>query len=135
MSELDGQDSAAGLRRRGHHRYVRVERQDGGAICERCLVADTPLARLKGLLGRSTLEPGEGLLLSPISSIHTCFMRFPIDAVFLDRDFVVLEISAGLQAWRVASHCGARHVLELPAGACARNGIQSGERLRRAATV
>lgn len=98
-------------------------------MCERCLLAETPLTRLKGLLGRSGLERGEGLLLRPASSIHTFFMRFPIDAVFLDRDLVVLSVSSHLKPWRTAGKRGAKAVLELPAGEAERAGLQPGEKL------
>ena len=98
-------------------------------MCERCLLAETPLTRLKGLLGRSGLERGEGLLLRPASSIHTFFMRFPIDAVFLDRDLVVLSVSVHLKPWRTAGKRGAKAVLELPAGEAERAGIRPGEKL------
>ena len=67
-----------------------LRRDDGTIVCERCTVAENPLTRLRGLLGRDGLEPGEGLLLRPASAVHTYFMRFPIDVVFLDRALVVL---------------------------------------------
>jgi uncharacterized membrane protein (UPF0127 family) len=104
-------------------------RQDGRPVCERCLLAETPLTRLKGLLGRTGLERGEGLLLRPASSIHTFFMKFPIDAVFLDRDLVVLNVAADLPPWRAAGQRGAKAVLELPAGEAKRAGIQAGDQL------
>src|SRR6266496_2485216 len=63
---------------------VALANDDGTVVCERCLLAETPFARLRGLLGRSGLSSGEGLLLRPAGSIHTAFMRFTIDAVFLD---------------------------------------------------
>jgi uncharacterized membrane protein (UPF0127 family) len=99
-------------------------------VCERCVVAETPLTRLKGLLGRAGLGPGEGLLIRPTSAIHTCFMRFPVDAVFLDRDLVVLRAVSDLRAWRFAACRGARAVLELSAGEIWRRGIRPGDRLR-----
>jgi uncharacterized membrane protein (UPF0127 family) len=102
---------------------------DGRAACEHCVVADRPLARLKGLLGKAELGPGEGVLLRPASSIHTWFMRFPIDAVFLDDDLVVLRVAADVGPWRVAGRRGSRAVLELAAGECERRGIRAGERL------
>jgi uncharacterized membrane protein (UPF0127 family) len=84
---------------------------------------------MRGLLGRSSLPAGEGLLLSPAPSVHTAFMRFPIDAVFLDRDFVVLKIVGPLAPWRAASARGARSVLELAGGEGARRGVRVGDRL------
>ena len=98
-------------------------------MCERCLLAETPLTRLKGLLGRSELEQGEGLLLRPAASIHTFFMRFPIDAVWVDRNLTVLKISPDLGTWKTAACRGARGVVELPAGEAARRGLSSGDRL------
>jgi uncharacterized membrane protein (UPF0127 family) len=92
---------------------------------------------MRGLLGRRGLPAGEGLLLTPAPGIHTAFMRFPIDALFLDRNLRVLDIVERLRPWRVASERRARSVLELPAGECARRGVHVGDRLelrdRRAA--
>ncbi len=56
-----------------------VAREDGTPVCESCTLADSPRARLKGLLGHAGLERGEGMLLRPAPAIHTWFMRFPID--------------------------------------------------------
>ena len=75
------------------------------------------------------LEADEGLLLRPAPSIHTFFMRFPIDAVFLDRDLVVLKVAGDMRPWRMA-HCKrARAVFELPAGAALKLPLRSGDRL------
>lgn len=114
----------------GSPRFGRVLDQERGEIvCERCLLAETPPARLKGLLGRRELSREEGLLLRPAGAIHTWFMRFPIDAVFLDRDLVVIGVVPRLRPWRVAARRGARGVLELAAGECERRGIAPGQRL------
>jgi uncharacterized protein len=110
-------------------REVTLKRENGDVVCDRCVVADTPASRLRGLLGRSELSPGEGLLLRPASAIHTCFMRFPIDAVFLDRDWRVVAISDDVRPWRAASRRGAKAVLELPAGESARRGLGVGDQL------
>jgi uncharacterized membrane protein (UPF0127 family) len=110
-----------------------LRREDGTVVCERCTLADSPLTRLRGLLGRDGLEQGEGLLLRPASSIHTFFMRFPIDAVFLDRSLVVLGIADGVEPWRAASQRGAKAILELPAGESSRRGLAVGEQLTLAA--
>jgi uncharacterized membrane protein (UPF0127 family) len=102
---------------------------EGRIVCGRCAIADTPWTRLRGLLGRRGLELDEGLLIRPTNGVHTMFMRFPIDAVFLDRELVVVRVVANLQPWRMAIHRGARVVLELPSGAAARAGIKLGKRL------
>ena len=110
--------------------------RDGGeTVCERCVVADTPWARLRGLLGRAGLRRDEGLLIRPANAIHTSFMRFPIDAVFLDRELVVVRVVPELRPWRVARRRGARAVLELAAGESRRRGIEPGDRLTVAESV
>jgi uncharacterized protein len=106
-----------------------LRRSDGSVACHRCVVADTPSARMRGLLGRSGLEEGECLLITPANSVHMLFMRFAIDVVFVDRDMVVRKIVEALKPWRMAGCLGARSALELPAGAASRHGITVGERL------
>jgi uncharacterized protein len=110
-------------------RQVTLKRENGEIVVDECVVADSPVSRMRGLLGRSELRPGEGLLLRPASSVHTFFMRFPIDAVFLDGGLRVLGISDELRPWRAASRRGARAVLELPAGESARRGLAAGDKL------
>jgi uncharacterized membrane protein (UPF0127 family) len=85
---------------------------------------------MRGLLGRRELPAGNGLLLRPAPSIHTWFMRFPIDAVFLSADLEVLGVRSDMPAWRMAGGRGARAVLELAAGEAARRGVTAGSRLR-----
>ena len=114
-------------------RYSEIRTSDGKTVCERCLVAEGPLLRMRGLLGRSGLPDDEGILLRPASSIHMFFMRFAIDAVFLSRDLTVLKVVSDLGPWRMASRRRAHSVLELPAGACARRGVREGDRLELAA--
>jgi uncharacterized membrane protein (UPF0127 family) len=109
---------------------ARVLKEDGSPVCDRCVLATRPLARMRGLLGRRSLPDGEGILLSPASSVHTAFMRFPIDVVFLDRELVVLDVVRALPPWRTAARRGARRVLELAAGECDRRGLRPGDRLR-----
>ena len=105
---------------------VALANDDGSVVCEHCLLAETMFARLRGLLGRSGLSSGEGMLLRPAASIHTAFMRFPIDAVFLDRENRVVKVAAELAPWRAAACRGSRTVLELPAGEAARQGLRPG---------
>jgi uncharacterized membrane protein (UPF0127 family) len=100
----------------------------GNTVCVGEL-ADRPLSRMRGLIGRSGLPAGEGLLLRPAPSIHTAFMRFEIDALFLDRELRVLHVVERLRPWRMASKRGARAVLELAAGESARLDVRVGDRL------
>jgi uncharacterized protein len=105
---------------------VALANDGGDVVCGRCLLAETPLARLRGLLGRSGLSSGEGMLLRPASSIHTAFMRFTIDAVFVDRADRVVKVVSDLRPWRAAACRGSRAVLELPAGEARRVGLRPG---------
>ena len=89
------------------------------------MVADRAHRRMRGLLGRRYLRAGEGMVLRPGWSIHTAFMRFPIDAVFLDADQVVMKIEHDVRPWRTVSCRGAREVVELAAGECRRRGPRS----------
>jgi uncharacterized protein len=113
-------------------RIQRVVRDDGSAVCDECFVADTVLTRMRGLLGRPPLRPGEGLMLRPASAIHTWFMRFPIDVLFLNRDLVVTAVAEDVAPWRMRARRRSRSVLELASGETRRLGIRSGDRLRLA---
>ena len=106
---------------------VALANNDGHVVCEHCLLAETALARLRGLLGRSGLSSGEGMLLRPASSIHTAFMRFAIDAVFCDRELRVVKVARGLKPWRMAAARGASVVIELAAGVA--DGVEPGDQL------
>ena len=85
-------------------------------------------ARFVGLMGRRELPIGEGLILTPCNSIHTFFMRIPIDALVLDREGVVVKTYLGLAPWRVTGvYRSARSVVELPAGVAFASGTQAGD--------
>ena len=86
--------------------------------------------RMVGLLGRSCLEEGEGLILAPCRSIHTYFMRFAIDAVFVDRAWDVVALSKALPPWRFSAwNYKTVAVVELPVGAIDRARLVLGDRL------
>ncbi len=110
-------------------RTLELRRADGGPPLWRLEVADSWWQRLKGLIGRGELRQGVGLYLTGTKSIHMLFMRFPIDAVFLDRDLRVVGVNAELRPWRIAGRRGARAVLEVAAGEAARHAVEIGERL------
>jgi uncharacterized membrane protein (UPF0127 family)/CheY-like chemotaxis protein len=84
---------------------------------------------MRGLLGRSHLPEGEGILLEPAYAIHTAFMRFPIDVVFLDSHMRVMKVVDSLPPWRTAGAHQAFSVLELAAGQAAQRGVAVGDRL------
>jgi uncharacterized protein len=109
---------------------VSLRQEGGGTICESCVVAHRMLPRMRGLLGRRALEPGEGMLIRPAPSIHTYFMRFSIDAVFLSRDGEVLKVASNVAPWRMRSCRKAYAVLELAAGEAQRRGIAVGDHIQ-----
>ena len=88
-------------------------------------LAVTRATRRRGLLGRDSLPQGHGLLIAPCTSIHTWFMRFPIDVIFVKRNGIVLQTRAAIPAWKMAFCWGAYAVVELPAGAVAEAGVIS----------
>jgi uncharacterized protein len=103
--------------------------QRGEVVCDVCHLADRPHTRMRGVIGMKRLRRGEGVLLRPTFSIHTAFVRFPIDAVFLDREMTVVSVSHEMKPWRLAGAPKARAVLELAAGECSRLGVRPGDRL------
>lgn len=97
---------------------------------EQLRVADSFFSRFIGLMGKSSFQAGEGLLLTRCKSVHTCFMRFPIDIVFLNDESVVIHAVHRLAPWRFTSIVkGTKCVLELPAGTVEKASIRVGERL------
>jgi len=102
----------------------------GGVLADRLEVARSVPERMRGLLGRRALPPGRGMLIERASSVHTFFMRFPLDLVFLDRTMTVTRVVHRLGPWRFAAARGARRVVELPAGTLERVPVQPGDRLR-----
>ncbi len=92
-------------------------------------VAGSGGKRRKGLLGRSSLDAGKGLWIVPCESVHTFFMRFPIDLVYLDRKRCIRKLRSNVPAWRVSACWTAHSVLELPAGAIRATRTERGDRI------
>ena len=106
-----------------------LSRSSQQVIASRCAVAQTALTRLVGLLSHKTLESGHSLLIEPCNQVHTLFMQFPIDVVFLNKENSVVAISE-LVPWRISRvHLKARKVLELPLGTCRSVSLNVGDRL------
>jgi uncharacterized protein len=117
-----------GMAHSAHKLIVNVTRRT--VVCDDATIADRVLTRVRGLLGRTEMRRGEGLLLSPAPSIHTAFMRFTIDAIFLNRELEVIKLVPAMKPWRAAAARDGHAVLELEAGAISRQGICVGDKLQ-----
>ena len=107
---------------------------NGILIADKVQIADSYFKRLRGLLGKKQLQPGEGLLLTKVSSVHCFFMKFTIDVVYLNQDMVVTGIET-IQPWRVGKWIrGTAHTLELEEGK-AQSFIKKGDLLNFADSV
>jgi len=107
-----------------------VHEQSGRVLADRLESARSTLDRMRGLLGRDMLHAGEGMWISRCACIHTWFMRFSIDVLFVDADFVVSKVVRDLSPWRMAGALGARHTVELPAGTLENVSVVPGDTLR-----
>ena len=92
-------------------------------------LADTSEKRRTGLLKHTGLAPGEGLWIVPCESVHTFFMKFPIDLVYLDKKHKVKKVRHAVPAWRLSACLFAHSILELPAGIARDTGTQPGDEL------
>ena len=110
-------------------KYLRAANRARGSILgTRIGLADRWWQRLRGLIGRSELEPGEGLVLRPCRAVHMAWMSFPIDVAFLDRrGEVVATYHALAPGARSSWHSSAVDALELPPGTLARTGTVNGD--------
>jgi hypothetical protein len=93
-------------------------------------MADNPLTRLSGLMGKRGLSPSHGLWIVPCNNIHSCFMRFEFDAIFVDKNNTVLHLVEYMKPWGISKMVrGGRAVLELPGGTIASTGTEVGDQL------
>ena len=98
-------------------------------LATRLELAGSAKKRSKGLLGRNGLGDGEGLWIVPCESVHTFFMRFPIDLVYLDRKHKIKKVRSAVGAWRMSVCLSAHSILELPAGTIRDTQSQRGDSL------
>jgi uncharacterized membrane protein (UPF0127 family) len=92
-------------------------------------VADTSEKRRAGLLKHARLDPGSGLWIVPCESVHTFFMKFPIDLVYLDKHRKVRKVRHAVPPWRMSACLTAHSILEFPAGTAEKSGTQPGDEL------
>ena len=90
-------------------------------------VANSDTKRRKGLLGRDGLTPGGGLWLSPCEAVHTFWMRFPIDLVYLDRQNRIRKLVSDVPPWRLSACLRAHSIIELPSGTIRATETQPGD--------
>jgi uncharacterized membrane protein (UPF0127 family) len=101
----------------------------GTQLGDNVSLAGTGKTRNKGLLGRDGLSEGEGLWIRPCEAIHMFFMKFAIDAVFIDRKKKVTKVAASLKPWRLSASFRAHSVIELPAGTALRTNTVPGDQI------
>ena len=99
-------------------------------LASRIETAFDSATRRKGLLGRNSLAEGDALIIAPCNSIHTFFMRFPLDAAFVARDGALVSISHVVHPWRIRFALRAFAVVELPAGTLEHLDTRVGDALR-----
>src|SRR5262245_21455555 len=109
--------------------FALVDAADGRVIVPRLELAIDSASRRKGLLGRDGLDEGTGLVIAPSNAVHTFFMRFAIDIVFLNRAGKVLKIRQRVPARRMTASPTAHAVLDFPAGAASAIGLSVGQTL------
>ena len=96
---------------------------------DRIDVADSSAKRRTGLLKHDGLKRGEGLWITPCESVHTFFMKFPIDLVYIDREKRVKKVRDTMVAWRMSACFSAHSIIELPAGVVKETGTIAGDQL------
>jgi len=113
------------------HDRVRVRNLTRGVdIVTRGQVANTFWTRLRGLIGRQALAPGEGLVIIPCKGVHMGFMRFPIDVIYVDKHNRVVDVDEHLRPWTIGRpRARSRYVIEVPAGTVTVTGTTVGDEL------
>jgi uncharacterized membrane protein (UPF0127 family) len=104
-------------------------RTRGTVLGEAIELADTSAKRRTGLLKHDHLEPGTGLWIVPCESVHTFFMKFAIDLVYVDRKHVVRKVRHAVPAWRLSACLSAHSIIELPPGTARNSGTVAGDEL------
>ncbi len=104
---------------------------NGLALMRQGRLADNFWLRLRGLLGRQSLAADEGLILVGVKSVHSLFMRFPIDVVYVDKNYRVIHLDENLVPYRIGGyHRHAAYVIELPIGTITQTQTQIGDQLQ-----
>jgi uncharacterized protein len=108
-------------------RTVTVSAGADSRLVAKARVASSIWSRFWGLMWQRSLPEGEALIIDPCNSVHTLFMRFPIDVAFVAKDGRIIKIAEGLKPFRAAVGRGGRWVMEMPSGAAVRAGLIVGD--------
>ncbi|MDR0953357.1 MAG: DUF192 domain-containing protein [Elusimicrobiota bacterium] len=104
-----------------------LNKSNGKVIADKLVLKASLFGRLKGLLGTSGLKEGEGIILKPCAQIHTFFMRYPLDAIFVSKDLKVLSVIENMRPWRLSPFVfKALYTVEV-AGGSLKGGVKAGD--------
>lgn len=106
-----------------------VNESTGATVASQVELALDRATRRRGLLGRTALAPASAMVFSPCWMVHTAFMQFPIDVLFVDAQGVVVQVARDVAPWRAAMSVRAHVVIELPAGAASHCDVHVGDRM------
>jgi hypothetical protein len=109
--------------------FLLVNERTGGVIADHLLPAFDSKTRRTGLLAHRSLPEGTAMIIAPTNAIHTFFMKFAIDVLFVARDGVIVKTRSALAPWRMSAAWKAHAVIELPAGALQRSVVNQGDRI------
>ena len=106
-----------------------IQSSQGTPLIEKVMRTDSMWERMRGLLGRPRLNDSEALWITPCNSVHSLFMGYPLDLIYLNRQLTVIKIIDQMKPWRLSAGPRAHSVLELAAGNAATLGIATGATL------
>lgn len=99
-------------------------------LAQDAFLANSLFSRIKGLLGRDTLKPQEALVIKPCNSVHTFFMRFAIDVIFVDTGNKIVALENDLKPYKISPlYFKANYVVELPSGIIAKTNTKVGDEI------
>ena len=105
-----------------------INTKNNSVTADKLTIANNPFSRSKGLLGKAGLNKGEGLHIIPCNCIHSCFMKFKFDAVFINKKNEVVYLIEKMPAWQFSKvYFQAHSVIELPAGTIKETEIRIGD--------
>jgi uncharacterized protein len=110
--------------------FCLVNERTGAVVADRLLPAFDSKTRRTGLLAHQSMPAGSAMIIAPTNAIHTFFMKFAIDVLFVAKDGVVVKTRSALAPWRMSAAWRAHAVVELSAGALEHAGVQKGDRIQ-----